>query len=371
MRKVIFDGDMGGDDLWALTILVSLVKKREIDLLGITTCFGNTNVAQATRNVLNMLDLLEQPQIPVYQGEDKPLTGLPPLLDGAFGDNGLSLSTLPSSPMSPQSQNAVSYITDTLNQTNDHITLISTGPATNLAKLFKNYPELDRDTVDILWFGGSICPAGPNHLPMIEEDGEPRIGNITKYAEFNAINDPVAAQILADLKNTSVTYVPMDATQHMDISLHKITGFLGQMDQVKLLNQAKILTLMLHDVAGLDEAKFNAKGCYIHDAQVIQYFMNPDLFLPRVAIKDIEFINDHNKAEEFDAIASEFDFSLLGHHGQMHAKQSTEFTNQFIVPGLTTFTAINDLNPKSIAIVDKMANDRWNDLVLQIIDGCK
>ena len=371
MKKVIFDGDMGGDDLWALVTLVSLIKQKKIDLLGITTSFGNTTLDQATRNVCDMLAYLHQTNIPVFKGANTPMGDIPPLLDGAFGETGLSLATLPQSSTQPQNGDAVSWIAQTLKETNDHVTLISTGPATNLATVFERYPELDKGNVEILWFGGAIMPAGANHLPKILPNGKGKIGNITDFAEFNAINDVIAAQILANLEKAKITFVPMDATQHMDVGLSRITHFLHEMRQNGLSDQALTLVEMLHDVAGLDEKKLGAKGTYIHDEQVIQNFANPELFLPTVGIQHVQFTGEFELAKKFDAVASEFDFSLLGQHGQMHLEQANKPTNKFIMPGLTTFKPINDITKTDIDNQENMASARWSDLEQHIVRAFK
>ena len=71
---VIYDGDMGGDDLWAIAMLLGNLDR--FDLLGLTTCHGNVPVTAATKNVLNLLHWLDIKNTPIVQGAAKPHDGV-------------------------------------------------------------------------------------------------------------------------------------------------------------------------------------------------------------------------------------------------------------------------------------------------------
>jgi pyrimidine-specific ribonucleoside hydrolase len=361
MKKVIFDTDGGGDDLWALAVLASLVKKGKIELLGVTTCFGNTNVAQATRNICDMLDYLGLPDIPVYQGYDGPMSGLPPLLDGAYGENGLSNATLPRSPIEPQSMQASQWMAETLKSTTDPVTILGTGPATNMAEMFQNDPDLDRDNLDITWLGGSLYPSGGQHQLITLPNGDYKQGNITDHAEFNAINDPIAAQILVDLKNANVTIMPLDAGQHMDVDVTRATNLGRRMKGMEAI--AINMLSMLDQAAILDQGKFNAHGGFAFDPQVPTFMVNPDLFLPVVPVHDVRFDNNHKAAKDFDVVASGFDFTPLGTHGKMHATPC-DSSNVSVIPGLYSFVAPDKVTKDDINDMKTMSENRW-----QILSG--
>ena len=363
MKHVIYDGDMGGDDLWAVAVLSSLVKVQSINLLGVTTCFGNTNVAQGTRNVLDMMDLVGLQNIPVYQGLDKPISGLEPLLDGAYGSNGLSNATLPQSNLKPQDQDAVDWMAETLLNVDDPVTIICTGPISNIAKAYRDNPELDNKKHEIIWLGGALYPAGKNHIPVTLPDGTYKRGNITHFAEFNAINDPVAAQIITDLDNTKVTIIPLDCTHHMVVDIRAATHFLRLMKGREGL--ATQMLSMLDDAARLEQENFDIAGACLHDPQVIVYLEHPEVFLPKVPVKNLKFESNFEAAKNFDAVESGFDFSSLGTHGQMTCEKS-ESSNKYIVPGLTTFTDARDVTADQITDMDAMAILRWHTLVKQI-----
>jgi len=358
MKNIIYDGDMGGDDLWAVAVLASLVKQQKINLMGVTTCFGNTNVAQGTRNVLDMMALVGLHNIPVYQGLDKPISGLEPLLDEAYGSNGLSNATLPTSTLRAQTAHATDWMAETLLTADAPVTIICTGPISNIAKIYQDHPDLDGKGHEILWLGGSICPAGAGHMPVLLPDGTYKGGNITDFAEFNAINDPVAAQIIADLPTTKVTIIPLDCTQHMVIGVTQTTEFMRDMKRKNQSDIAVELVSMLDNAANLDQMKFHVLGAFLHDPQVIAYFNRPDLFMRKVPVTDLKFTNNAQAAEDFDAVASGFNFALLGRHGQMTATPCQQ-SNKFIVPGLTSFVPPKDRSAEAIKEMNLMAADRW------------
>ena len=368
MKKIIYDGDMGGDDLWAVAVLASLVKDQKINLLGITTCFGNTNVQQGTRNVLDMMALTGLDDIPVYQGLDKPISGLDPLLDGAYGSNGLSNATLPPSNLKPQAMPATDWMADTLLNTDEAVTLICTGPISNIAKVYQGNPELDTKGHEIIWLGGSLYPAGQGHLPVTLPDGSYKRGNITHFAEFNAINDPVAAQVIADLKTTKVTFIPLDCTHHMAVTYERATKFMREMKGQEYF--ALQMLSMLDDAARLERENFDIFGPCLHDPQVIVYLEHPDVFLTPVPVKDVKFENNFAAAKNFDAVKSGFDFSSLGQHGQMTCEPS-QSGNLFVVPGLTSFTdPKNVIHANIISILD-LVERRWLMLTQKLKEGFK
>lgn len=356
MKKIIYDGDMGGDDLWAVAVLSSLVKQQKVDLIGITTCFGNTNVSQGTQNVLDMMALVHLQNTPVYQGLDRPMSGLPPLLDGAYGSNGLSNATLPQSNLQPNNMHATDWMAETLLNANSPITIVCTGPISNIARVYDDYPDLDTKGHEIIWLGGSLTPTGAEHMPVSLSDGTYKGGNITDFAEFNAINDPVAAQIIADLEKTKLTIIPLDATQHMVIGFTHATEFMRMMAGQEVT--AKEMLSMLDDAATLDQMKFKASGAFLHDPQVIAYLDKPELFLSPVPVSNLKFENNAQAAQDFDAVANGFNFALLGRHGQMTATP-TDKSHQFIVPGLASFTKLDDIFSSGVKNMDDMVKSRW------------
>ena len=84
MQPVFLDVDMGVDD--ALAIILAL-RSPEVELMGISTVFGNVPLGQATRNALQVLELMERDDIPVYVGADEPLVRQPVYAEAVHGES--------------------------------------------------------------------------------------------------------------------------------------------------------------------------------------------------------------------------------------------------------------------------------------------
>ncbi len=99
-KKLILDLDMGVDDAMALAYAIA---SPEVELVGITTCFGNVRVEQSAHNCLAVLDLLGRPEVPVYLGADRPVKATEPYTPPAsttliHGKNGIGGASVPAPP---------------------------------------------------------------------------------------------------------------------------------------------------------------------------------------------------------------------------------------------------------------------------------
>lgn len=266
---VIYDGDMGGDDLWAIAML--LAHRETFELLGISTCFGNVKVDIATRNILNLLHFLGATGIPVVQGAAKPYDGMMPMGDDAYGSDGVGGVILPESPEKAKDIDCSDWFAVLLDA-NPGAIVFCTGPATNLAHFLIKYPEKAGNIREIIYMGGALNPPGANFTPVSLENGRIRKGNITEYAEFNAYCDPNSLNILLK-HNIRLTVLAADATQFMVLSPSR---------------QAEILKThpaygpafhgMLMAALPLDQGKFGVEGPFIHDPNVITYALRADLY---------------------------------------------------------------------------------------------
>jgi inosine-uridine nucleoside N-ribohydrolase len=364
MKKVIFDTDGGGDDLWALLLLLDAHNCGEIELLGITTCYGNTSLNNASNNVLNFLYHCGNSNIPVFKGASKTLNGLRGLADDAFGSDGLSQGSLPKSNRDFSPYSAHNFLTDTLD-TNDTISIIATGPATNIARVFKENPELDTSNVDLLWFGGAVFPTGGDNKLIPLGDKKFNQGNITHAMEFNAGNDVPASNIITNLKNANVTIMPMDPCQHMvfdTVVQNELTTMMQAIDRTDI---AKNLIAFLQDVIALDKIKQKMDGTPIYDAQTVQYFLNPELFVKTTPLKSVRFEDKSNLVPAF-LDASDFSPHLLKDHGLMSVEtcQKGDKSNIHIVHGPFTFKK----TPSAHAVErhSSLGQERAKDLVTRV-----
>jgi purine nucleosidase len=173
---IILDCDPGIDDALAITFAHG---HPGIDLLGITTVAGNVGLAQTTANALAVCEFIGAGGTPVTAGCAGPL--LRPALDArqVHGESGLGGAVLPPPAAGPAPGHAIDYIIDTIGAARGEITLVATGPLTNIALAVRREPRLADWVRDFVVMGGS---AGR--------------GNTTPAAEYNMWADPEAAALV-------------------------------------------------------------------------------------------------------------------------------------------------------------------------------
>lgn len=173
---VLLDCDPGHDD--AVAILLALGSPA-IDLLGITTTFGNCSVVDATRNAQRVLALAGRADIPVAVGAAGPLTGDAHLGNYVHGASGLDGPAMPEPQAPPSEEPAVPFLAATLSAAPRPVTLVATGPITNVARLLQEHPEVRGQVAEVIFMGGST-----------------ERGNHTPTAEFNTFADPEALDVV-------------------------------------------------------------------------------------------------------------------------------------------------------------------------------
>ncbi len=167
--KILIDCDPGYDDAVAI-----LMAARHLDLIGITTCHGNSSVENVTRNALSVLALAGL-DIPVAAGCAAPLLGPRP----AHGGTGLDGADLPPPARAAIATHAIDFLIEQARAHQGELVLAVIGPATNAAVALAREPRLASWLREISVMGGS---AGG--------------GNATAVAEFNVWADPEAASVL-------------------------------------------------------------------------------------------------------------------------------------------------------------------------------
>ena len=179
MYNVIMDCDPGHDDAIAL-LLAS--RADNIRILGVTTVAGNSYLENVTRNARKVLDYAGVTDVDVYAGASKPMMRDLYRLTGAIihGEDGLGGPTIPDAVTPVRPEHAVEFIIRTLRECPEKVTLIPTGPLTNIAMVLLQAPDV-KDKIDrIVIMGGAIYDPG----------------NVTSAAEFNIYQDPEAARIV-------------------------------------------------------------------------------------------------------------------------------------------------------------------------------
>jgi purine nucleosidase len=192
MKPVILDVDTGIDD--ALAIAYAL-NSPELEVIGLTTCFGNGPIDYTTRNTLLILEQLER-SVPVYIGADKPLSRpAKKFPTHVHGEDGLGNKAEKDPVMKAESVGAVDYIISEVKKRPHEITIIAVGPLTNLALAVQKEPEIASLVKEVVIMGGAVFVRG----------------NVTPYSEANVITDPEAADCVFS-SGLPVTIVGLDVT---------------------------------------------------------------------------------------------------------------------------------------------------------------
>ena len=210
--RYIIDCDPGHDDAVAI-----LLAATALDIAGITTVYGNAPVEFTTRNALDFLALAGL-DIPVFSGSDAPLRRA--RIDAnVHGRSGLDGADLPASGREPQATDAIDFIARQALRPGG-VSIIATGPLTNLAKALLAYPGIQSGIVSLSIMGGS---AGR--------------GNVTPVAEFNAFSDPEALDALLassipmhmiGYDITSLAGLDDSHIRQLETSGRRVAGFIGK-----------------------------------------------------------------------------------------------------------------------------------------------
>jgi inosine-uridine nucleoside N-ribohydrolase len=203
-EKVIQDADMGlfNDDAVAL---IMLLNSGQVEVLGVTTVSGNTWVENCTASAIALLKGLGRTEIPVISGPGEALMGnRQPWMSAEerlFGNSEYlgAFSRPRPEPLKPGAENAVDFIVRKVKELPNEITLLATGPATNIALAVKSHPEIVPLVKRIFYMGGAV------DIP----------GNTTPAAEYNFWFDPEAAKIALRAPFKEQIVVPNDVCERV------------------------------------------------------------------------------------------------------------------------------------------------------------
>ncbi len=259
LHRVIYDTDPGVDDAMALYYALA---HPSIELLGITTCYGNVTVQQATANALYLTQLAGR-DIPVAQGADKPLVKhveAPP--DNIHGADGLgNLPTRVPTTRQADPRSAAQFMVDMARAHPGQVTLVPVGPLTNIALALQLEPKLAQLIKQVVIMGGSIAEHG----------------NVSPVAEANIWNDPHAADAVLTA-GFNLTLVGLDVTYQvlLPISLfEKIATHHRHAATDTLLHAVKFYSAFYASRFAHME---DFAGCYGHDVMAFICLTNPELF---------------------------------------------------------------------------------------------
>jgi uridine nucleosidase len=253
-RKIIIDTDPGIDDSMAIFYALN---SPEIELLGLTTIFGNASTEICTINALRLLEIAGRSDIPVYKGAEKPISserrGSPEFVHGPDGQGNSNLSPPKTS---VQNQTALEFLHKTIRDNPGEVTLVPIGPLTNIAELFIHDSTIDQGIKEIILMGGNAISEG----------------NATPTAEANIINDPEAADIVFSA-NCEISMVGLDVTNKVFMTKEEI-NILCQFDDPRSEHLKKIIPFYYDFLSSF----FEKEGMPTHDSSAITYLIDRSLF---------------------------------------------------------------------------------------------
>jgi purine nucleosidase len=254
-RKIIIDCDPGQDD--AVALLLAFASPDELELLGITTVGGNVPLALTQRNARMLCDIAGMRDVRVYAGCAEPLQRslqTAEYIHGATGINGLEVFE-PVTPLQPE--HAVDFIIKTLLAADETgITLVPTGPLSNIATAINKEPAILPHIERIVLMGGAMREGG----------------NRTPSAEFNILVDPHAADIVFRC-GRPITAFGLDVT-------HQVLSTRDRVERIRALDNpvATATADMLSFFDRYDTVKYASRGAPLHDPCTVAWLLQPELF---------------------------------------------------------------------------------------------
>lgn len=256
-RKIVMDTDPGVDD--AMAIFYAL-RSPELEVLGLTTIYGNAHTDLTTLNALRLLEIAGRSNIPVAEGAPRPLVGtFHGPADFVHGKDGQGNVNLPPPAAKPVSAHAARFLIDAVMSDPGNVTIVALGPLTNVAMALLLQPDLAAHIREIVLMGGAAF------VP----------GNVSPAAEANIWNDPEAADIVFGAA-CPVTMVGLDVTHRIIMTAADLERF-GTFPDPQSQHLARILPFYLNFnrlVSGRDEI-------VVHDSTTITWLLHPELFTTR------------------------------------------------------------------------------------------
>ncbi|GAB4074239.1 nucleoside hydrolase [Barrientosiimonas marina] len=250
-KKIIMDGDPGHDD--AIAIILAAARP-ELDIIGITTVSGNADIDNTTRNALKICDLVGLNDVIVSQGASKPLVRLRETAPSIHGDSGLDGPDLPEPSRSWSHEHGADTISRLAREAAEPVTLLATGPLTNVALALAKTPGIQANINEIVLMGGGTS------------------GNWTPTAEFNIWADPEAARSVFE-SGIPITVMGLDIT-HQALATPEVIKQINSIDN----NVAQVVGELLDFFTSTYQETFNFKSAPVHDVLTAAYCVAPELF---------------------------------------------------------------------------------------------
>ena len=255
-EKIIIDCDPGQDD--AVALFLALSSPDELEILGITTVAGNVPLKLTERNARIICDIADSKETEVFAGCSRPMLVDLMTAENVHGKTGIDGIDIfkPKTPL--KELHAVDFIVKTLKDADtDSITLVPTGPLTNIALAIIKDPSILDSIKQIVLMGGAMREAG----------------NLSASAEFNMRVDPHAAKVVFQC-GLPIIVMSLDVT-------HKVLTSKERVSEIESIgNSVSTATAnMLKFFARYDSEKYGVDGAPLHDPCTIAWLLNQNLFI--------------------------------------------------------------------------------------------
>lgn len=270
--RVVIDCDTGVDD--AMAILYGLLAP-EIEIVGLSCCWGNIWVETTTANTLRLLEIVDKPDIPVAKGAAKPLVGpMWKLGDGVHGADGQGNTNLAPPKLKPVKESAAELLVRLAHEHPGELILVPTAPLTNVATALALDPSIAHLYKEVVLMGGNFLAPG----------------NAAKWAEANIWHDPEAAQIVFEA-GWPITAVGLDVTMKTVLTEDQLDE-LARSDSPAARHISLITRYYLERYA----ARYGRRECTMHDALALGVAVDQSLatYAPLARV-DVELTGTHTR----------------------------------------------------------------------------
>ncbi len=250
VEKIILDVDTGHDDMVAIIMASGL---QEIEIMGIVAVAGNQVVEKTLANTLNVCNLIGE-KAPIFKGMDRPMLRERIVAGSIHGESGLDGPLFSPHKRCEEPMRGVDFIIETVLAYPHEITLVPTGPLTDIAMAFLLEPRLPSLVKKVVLMGGSLGK-----------------GNRTAYAEFNIFADGEAASIVF---NSGAPLVMMGLDVTLQVVLDAQKG-----EHYKKFTSLSV-TMFNESMSHYIEAcrMYGSEYPAMHDPCCIAYVADPTIF---------------------------------------------------------------------------------------------
>lgn len=267
-RPIILDGDPGHDD--AIAFVLAAAFKDDLEIKAITAVGGNQTLAKTTLNYRKIATLLNLKDIPIAAGRDVPLITDLVIAPNYHGESGLDGPTLPEPEVELCGLTAVELMAKVLKESEEKVTIVATGPQTNVASLLLAHPEL-KDKIECI----SIMGGGLVH------------GNWSAAAEFNIFVDPESAKI-EFLSGVPVIMSGLDVTEKAYVTPE-------EWDKLRDLNPISKTVAEWCDFFYIRLKELGWPGVLMHDPCAVVYLVHPEIFEFKECYVEIDTEGEYTK----------------------------------------------------------------------------